>query len=210
MKRGFRSLALMIGLGLALIACGGAPPPPPAPVAVAPALPTPEPAPAAALVADFASADRFNALGGEFGAWASDDPKSVAEEEVIPGAGSAGTGAWRIRYDISTPGSFCGAWMRLQGFDASRSNHLTLALRGEGEFTRDMIVELKVGREGALTVGKYTLRGITDQFQTFTIPLRQFSGLSAFNPLYELTFVFNEQTAPVRKGTILVDRIAFE
>jgi hypothetical protein len=219
MKRRLFGLVLAIGFGLALMACGGSSTPPPTPAAVAPSAPSPatSPEPAASeaastatLIADFKSVDRFNALGGEFGAWASDNPVSVSEEEVVGGQGTAGTGAWRLRYDISTPGSYCGAWMRLQGFNASQAKQLAIALRGDGDFTRDMIVELKVGREGAVTVGRYILRGITNQFQTFTIPLNQFAGLTTFSPLYELTFVFDEQTCPVRKGTILIDRITIE
>lgn len=198
-------------------ACGGSKPaeaPAPAPIvqAAAPAAPAPAPQMKPVLIADFATADKKNALGGEFGAWASDKPAPVGKsmEEVLSGAGEGGTGAWKITYDISNPGSYSGTWMRLASLDASAAKNLVISVKGEGEFSPDFIVELKVGEGPAQKVGRYVVKGVTKDYAKVTIPLSGFAGLTDFKPLYELTFVYDDQTCPVKKGTYLVDHIELQ
>lgn len=213
--RHYGSALALAAIVLSAAACGQKPAEPAPAVAPAPAPPVEAPAPPAAAAsmvwADFASADRKNALGAEFGAWASGEPQSVSSDEIIMGAGSNGSGAWKLNYDISTPGSYCGLWMKLNGFDASSYKNYVITLKGEGTFSPDIIVELKSGEGAAQQVGRYTIRGITNEYKTFTIPLTAFSGLNTRSGLSEATVVLDPQVAPsVKKGSYLIDSIGLE
>lgn len=211
----FGGTIALAAITLSLVACGQKPAEPAPAVAPAPAPPVEAPAPPATATsmvwADFASADRKNALGAEFGSWASSEPQSVASDEVIMGAGLNGSGAWKLNYDISTPGSYCGLWMKLNGFDASSYKNYVITLKGEGTFSPDIILELKAGEGAAQQVGRYTLRGITNEYKTFTVPLTAFTGLNTRSDLTEATIVLDPQVAPsVKKGSYLIDSIGIE
>ncbi len=213
--RQYGSAVALTAVVLAAAACGQKPAEPAAvaPVAEPPAAVAPAPAPVAAkmVLADFSSADRKNALGAEFGAWASGEPLATSSDEIVMGAGSNGTGAWKLTYDISTTGSYCGLWMKLNGFDASSYKNYVITLKGEGTFSPDIIVELKSGEGAAQQVGRYTIRGITNEYKSFTVPLTAFSGLNSLAGLSEATIVLDPQVAPtVKKGTYLIDSIGLE
>lgn len=216
----FAATRLLGPLGILLTglaaACGG----PAAPLGAPPEMPavttTVQPAEtiitdsrvAPALVAGFKPGSNRNELGGEFGTWSANGANVT--DAVEPGAGRDGASAWRVDYDIAPSGSYGGVWMRLMNIDARPARTLTLALRGNGEFAPQFRVELKAGQPGALTVGRATLSGITDQYKTFTVPLAQFAGLGDTGALYELTVVLDQQAGPVTRGTYYFDCIAFE
>ncbi len=200
-------------LALVAVACGGSTPAPTAPIATpAPAAtpvaePAAAPAPAAGgtMVANFDSQDRVSALGGEFGSWASaaPDPAATCLEELVGGS-------WKISYDISKEGSYCGTWMKMKGFDATPFKNLVIRVKGEGQFSPTFIVELKTGEGAALKVARRVVSGVTSEWQNISIPLAEFKDLPSLQGLSELTTVYDMQTCPVRKGTYLIDSINFE
>jgi len=165
----------------------------------------PEPPPAATefVIADFNSAERKNALGGEFGAWASADDQPVAKcaDELIGGA-------WKISYDITNEGSYCWLWMKLNNLDGSQYKNLIIVVKGEGEFSSKFFVELKT--DNGARVSRATVDGVTTDWKTITIPLSQFKELPSLQGLSELTTVFDNQIASVKKGTILIDTISLQ
>ncbi len=216
MMRGRAVVATVSAVSAVLVvsACGGSKPaevPPPiqstAPVAEEKAAPAPEPERPAVVVADFATGDRKNALGGEFGAW---QHEAKSSEEVVAGAGADKTGAWKITYDITPPGSFSGAYMKLANLDASSAKNFVISVKGEGDFSPDFILELKTGEGAAQKTGRHVIKGVTKEYRKIEIPLTSFAGLMEFKPLSELAIVFDEQTCPVKTGTYYIDTIEFQ
>jgi len=216
-RRGYRWA--LSGALLLAAACGGAAP---APSPTPPAMPAPEAAPApgaeaaapgalpegALLVADFNAAGNMNALGGEFGAWASakPDPDAKSVDAVDPTAGAGGTGGWKIDYDISKDGSYCGTWLRLKDLDGTKYKTFRLSVKATASGPVDFIVELKTN--GGQNVGRYVVRGVGADWKVVEVPLTAFN-LPSLKPMYEFTTVFDKQTTSVKTGSIVIDDIAF-
>lgn len=157
-------------------------------------------------IADFESGDRRNLLDGEFGAWASTNPNGFSSDVVVPGKGYKNSLGWRIEYDITTPGTFSGTWMKLGGLPFKKDGMLFFRIRGDGAFAPSCIVELKSGGQ----VGRVPVKGIGKGWTLVGIPLKSFSGLGDAESLTEMTFVFDQQTCSVKKGAYVVDDIAIE
>lgn len=222
-------VAAMVLTGM-LVGCGGsksvAPPPaPPAPpkvetpVAKKPGTQETKATPADAapsgavkILSDFNSFERVNTIGGGFGGWNSTEPQpeAVVEEKIEDGVGPDGSPAWKISYDISTPGSFCGSWMKLNDFDARSYSYLAFDIKGEGTYPTRVKCELK--NENNANVGRTMITGISDQWQRKRIPLAKFKrALGNLNHLSEWVLVMDEAAVgKVKAGTILVDNVAFE
>lgn len=208
------SLIVICIMAVFVIGCGGSQTPAPtAPIApqqeVSSPAPQPEPEPApqpqttGTMIADFNTSDHINALGGEFGAWESkgDAPEAHCIESIV-------NGTWKIDYDISNSGSYCGTWMKLNGTDGSKYQNLVIIAKGEGAFTPTFIVELKT--DNGAKISRQKIEGLTSEWKTFKIALSSFRELPSLVGLYELTTVFDMQTCPIKKGTILIDSISLE
>jgi len=163
------------------------------------------------LVADFDAGEKPNNIGGNFGAWdkdPSDLTQGCAEAfDINNKAGDKGFGM-KIDYDVdSTNPAYNGFWMFLQNLDASMYNNLEFDVKGDqtAGFTIVFKVELKNPNE----VGKYYVTGITDQWQTIKIPLKELRGISQFNDLTEFVIVFEDRIASNKDGVIYIDNIRF-
>jgi hypothetical protein len=160
------------------------------------------------MVADFDSGHKPNNLGGEFGCWIKDpgDPMQGCIESFDRGAKG---NALRIIYSVdSDKPAFGGLWMRLQNLDAAKFD--TLALRVKGDAGMGYTKVFKVELKDAMDVSShYYVRGITDQWQDITIPLKDFEGMANPRKLKELVLVIEDTTATAKRGVIYLDDVRF-
>lgn len=164
------------------------------------------------LVDDFDRGTKPNALGGDFGSWDKDpsDPTQKCTIAFDKAAAFGGVGySLKLDYDVDSPNpAYNGFWMKLQGTDLSTYKKLTFYIKGDVSrgFTKDVKVELKNGKE----VGRYLLKGVTDQWQQVSIPLKEFDGLTEWKGMTEFVVVFDDLTSNPKVGTLYLDEIAFE
>ena len=164
------------------------------------------------LVDDFNRGEKPNALGGDYGAWNKDesDPtqkcmNSFDKPNAYGGAGDA----LKLYYDVDSPNpAYNGFWMKLQGTSVGGYKNLVLYVKGDSGrgYTPQIKLELKNGSE----VGKYLLKGITDEWQQVSIPLKDFVGISDWSHMTEFVVVFDDLTSTKKVGTIYLDEISFE
>lgn len=207
---------LMVGCGLAFLVCL---------VSSANA--------ATLVVADFDKGEKPNNIGGDFGAWNKDIDDDTQgcwdafESDIKHGREGY---AMRLEYDVESPRpAYNGFWMKLQNQDASKYDKLTFWIKGDETvgFSPKIKVELKNSKG---EVAKYTVEGITKDWQQITIPLGQKSaaigstfksegGLAMITPkaaiadlnsLTEFVLVFDDITCAGKKtGTVYLDDVAF-
>jgi opacity protein-like surface antigen len=164
------------------------------------------------LVDDFNRGEKPNALGGDYGAWNKDesDPTQRCTNSFDKANAYGGAGyALRLDYDVDSPNpAYNGFWMKLQGTNVSGYKNLVLYVKGDASrgYTPQIKLELKNGRE----VGKYLLKGITDDWQQVSIPLQEFAGITDWSSLTEFVVVFDDLTSTKKVGTIYLDEISFE
>ena len=165
------------------------------------------------LVDDFDRGEKPNALGGDFGAWDKDpsDPTQKCTNAFDKEHAYGGVGyALRLDYDVDSPNpAYNGFWMKLQKTDVTSYKKLTLYVRGDQAkgFTNQIKLELKNSKK---EVGRYLLKGLTEQWQKVTIPLSQFVGITDWKGMDEFVVVFDDITSTKKAGTIYLDEIAFE
>lgn len=163
---------------------------------------------ASQLIADFEMIGEFNNVGGKYGAWASGppDPAGKCAVELSP-EGEGGGAALKILYDITTPGSYGGIWMHLNGFDASKDTCFVLSARTP-DAGPDFFVELKdsAGRN----VSRAKVSGVGKAWTKVCLPMSAFDKLKNPGDLYELALVFDQNVCSVKKGTYIIDNIRFE
>ena len=165
------------------------------------------------LIDDFDKGEKPNALGGDFGSWDKDpsDPTQKCtiafdKENAFGGVGYS----LRLNYDVDSPNpAYNGFWMKLQGTNISTYKKLSLYVKGDAGrgYTPQIKLELK-NTKGE--VGRYLLKGLTDQWQQVSIPLKDFVGLSDWSSMTEFVVVFDDITSTKKVGTIYLDEISFE
>ena len=164
------------------------------------------------LVDDFNRGEKPNALGGDYGAWNKDesDPTQKCTNSFDKPNAYGGAGyALKLDYDVDSPNpAYNGFWMKLQGTNVTGYKSLVLYVKGDAGrgYTAQIKLELKNGSE----VGKYILKGLTDDWQQVSIPLKEFAGLSDLSGLTEFVVVFDDLTSTKKVGTIYLDEISFE
>lgn len=163
------------------------------------------------LVDDFDRGEKPNALGGDFGAWDKDpnDATQTASLSFDKANAFGGVGySLKIDYDVDSPNpAYNGLWSKLEGADLRSYKKLTFYVKGDKEagYTPAFKIELKNGKE----VGRYVLKGVTDQWKRVSIPLSEF-GLKDLRGMTEFVIVFDDVTADPKTGTIYLDEVAFE
>ena len=164
------------------------------------------------LVDDFNRGEKPNALGGDFGSWDKDpnDPTQRCAISFDKANAYGGVGySLKIDYDVDSPNpAYNGFWMDLKSSNLSTYKKLTLYVKGDTVrgFTPQIKLELKNGKE----VGHYLLKGMTDQWQPVSIPLKDFTGLTDWSAVKELVVVFDDLTSTKKVGTIYLDEVSFE
>ncbi len=164
------------------------------------------------LVDDFDRGEKPSALGGDFGSWDKDpsDPTQKCTIAFDKSGAFGGAGySLRLDYDVDSPNpAYNGFWMKLQGIDLTTYKNLSLYVKGDSSrgYTTQIKLELKNGKE----VGRYLLKGITDQWQQVTVPLKDFVGLTEPKGMTEFVVVFDDITSTKKVGSVYLDEITFE
>lgn len=117
--------------------------------------------------------------------------------------------ALRIDYDVDSPQpAYNGIWFKLGEIDLSDYKYLVLWIKGDQErgFTRHFKIELKnsYGEKGI-----YYITDITSNWKEFIVPLNKLMGISRFDRMRELVFVFEDWRVTKKEGVIYVDDIYF-
>ena len=158
------------------------------------------------MVADFDSGHKPNNIGSDFGCWIKDpgDPMQGCNESFDRGAKG---NALRIIYSVdSDKPAFGGLWMRLQNLDAAKFD--TLALRVKGDAGMGYTKVFKVELKDAMDVSShFYVRGVTDQWQDITIPVKDFEGMANTRKLKGLVLVIEDTTATAKRGVIYIDDV---
>jgi hypothetical protein len=167
--------------------------------------------PGVILVAHFNEKENKGPLG-PFGAW-SKDPNDFTQfcyDSFSPLEKRGNKGySLRIDYDVDSPNpAFNGIWFKLGGVDLSNYKYLILWVKGDEKrgFTQHFKIELKNGRGEK---GIYYLTGIDNRWKEFKIPLNKFMGISSFDDMQEMVFVFEDWRVSKKEGTLYVDDIYF-
>ena len=189
-----------VGLGV-LVGC-----------AVALFVSAPSSAAAMLLVDDFDRGEKPNALGGDFGSW-DKDPSDPTQRCTIAfdkanAFGNAGY-SLRLDYDVDSPNpAYNGFWMKLQNTNLTAYKTVSFYVKGDDArgYTPQIKLELKNGSE----VGRYLLKGISNDWQKVSIPLKDFAGLTDWGSMTEFVIVFDDITSTKKVGTIYIDEILFE
>ena len=165
------------------------------------------------VIADFDSGSKPNNVGGDFGAWNKDEADTTQwcknDFDSTVKHGDKGF-SMRLEYCVDSPNpAYNGFWMKLQNTDASKYNKLSFWIKGDetAGFSTKVKLEVKNSKE---EVGKYTITGITKDWQEIVVPLNQLAGLTDLTSLTEFVVVFDDMTcAAKKKGTIYIDDVAF-
>lgn len=172
-----------------------------------------------------------NYAGGISGSWKLNpkDIKSYCKSSVVkmPGLKNSKK-CLKLDYSLEgEEGTMTGYWTKLKMFDARNYDHFEFDVKGDSEagFTTQFRVELKrfkdAQKKNKLT-GMRTIRNITDQWKTVSIPLVRFNGLYdktmeevwedpdiSIKDLDEMVIVFHERQVSSKKGVIYLDNIRF-
>jgi hypothetical protein len=164
------------------------------------------------VVDDFDSGRKPNRLGGDFGSWNKDpdDPTQYCRNgfDKANAFGKVGY-SLRLDYDVDSPNAaYNGFWSKLQNLDLRPYKQLSFYIKGDASkgYPEQVKVELKSERE----TGRYLVKGITEQWQKVSIPLKDFTGLSDTTKMTEFVLVFDDVSAVRKTGTVYIDDIAFE
>jgi hypothetical protein len=161
------------------------------------------------MIADFNAGEKPNNIGGNFGAW-DKDPGDLTQScrETFDMATKVGDKGFSMRldYDVDSPNpAYNGFWMFLQNIDATPYNQIAFDVKGDKDkgFTQVFKVELKNPNE----VGRYYATGVTDEWTTVKIPIRDFRGISDISDLTEFVIVFEDRIASNKEGILYLDNI---
>lgn len=165
------------------------------------------------IVDDFEGAAQTNRLKGPNGAFSNPDTEhcKILLVEVAGGTGS--NHALQLNYDVTTEGAYGGYWSALMAVNAKGYNAICLRIRPTGN-----IPNLLVGIRHAATrvdvkvpIGPYCTEPDSRGWCAVRIPLSAFigRGLTDLRLLDTFSLTF-ENRSGIRRGTLLVDDIAFE
>jgi len=164
------------------------------------------------IVADFNKGDKPSNIGGDFGSWEINPADktqscviSFSKDEKVGGEGYS----LKIDYDVDSENpAWNGVWFKLNGIDVSGYKNLNFYIKGDKKrgFTKVIKLELK-NEEGE--IGKYYLTDITENWKRYSIPIKNFIGITNFKKMKEFVIVFEDIKATKKVGTIYIDNIYF-
>ncbi|MBU9889511.1 MAG: CIA30 family protein, partial [Candidatus Omnitrophica bacterium] len=95
----------------------------------------------------------------------------------------------------------------LNGEDATAYNTLNFSVKGDAKagYTKRIKVELKDMNNKP---SAYIVSGITDQWQTISIPFEKFRRIEKWNSLNEFVIVFDDINSTPKTGSILIDQVS--
>lgn len=143
----------------------------------------------------------FNS-GATISAWSSfpPDPRASCSTMIRPSGGADGSSVWLISYDVSVPGSFCGATLELGGKELRGNNTVKLKILGHPKTATATISmrTLKGGNEGA---SQLKVTATPGSWRTVEIPI------TSSLPIQEIAIAINHETTETKTGMILIDDI---
>jgi len=145
---------------------------------------------------------------GSFGAWDKnpDDFTQNCFDSFSPLVKRGPSGySLRIDYDVDSPNpAFNGVWFKLGGINLNEYKYLILWARGDEKrgFTRHFKLELK---NASGEKGVYYITDIDKSWKEYKVPFDKFMGISSFNNMQELIFVFEDWRVTSKEGTIYID-----
>jgi len=148
---------------------------------------------------------------GDFGAWDKDpqDMTQMCEINLISEIKRGDKGkALEIKYDVDSDNpAFNGVWFKLNDIDLSEYKALVFWAKGDVNkgASENFKVELKTDQQ----VGLAEIMGITTEWKQFILPLDKFVGISGFDSMKELIFVFEDWAVSDKEGVLFVDDIYF-
>jgi hypothetical protein len=165
------------------------------------------------VIADFDTGDKPNNIGGDFGAW-DKDPNDETQSAGIEFAAEDAIGdelgySLQLSYDVDSPNpAYNGFWMNLNNLDATAYNALTFYLKGDDAqgYTQRVKIELKDSGKAS----PFILRGVTGEWQKFSIPLEKFRQIKDWSALTEFVVVFDDINSNPKVGGLFLDHVAFE
>lgn len=163
------------------------------------------------VVADFDTGDKPNNLGGDFGGWDKDPNDETQGTQMAfepdDALGDPSGYAIRLDYDVDSPNpAYNGFWMKLNGEDATKFNTINFYVKGSGNFTKRVKLELK---DMTNKPSPYIVSGITDQWQKISIPFEKFRRITDWSSMNEFVVVFDDINSNPKTGTILIDQVTF-
>jgi len=159
------------------------------------------------VIADFDSCSGVTEQGGAMGA--AYDPSS-GDKLVESYVQEAGRGCIaRLEYSIVGWSAF---WIKLQGADLSPYSQLVFDIKADPQENVPGRVKIELKRAGGKEVSILYISGITTDWQTMSVNLRDFGPsyadpLSSFTDMEELVFTF-EASQSGKTGVIYLDNIA--
>ncbi|MDP8233468.1 MAG: glucoamylase family protein [Candidatus Saelkia tenebricola] len=150
--------------------------------------------------------------GCSFGAW-DKDPDDFTQNcfdsfSPLVKKGEKGY-SLRIDYDVDSPNpAFNGIWFKLENKNLNDYRYLVLSAKGDKKrgFTKHFKLELK-NTQGEK--GIHYLTDLEDDWKQYVIPLNKFMGISEFDKMQELIFVFEDWRVTDKEGTIYIDDAYF-
>lgn len=162
------------------------------------------------LIADFDSWAEINNLGGKFNAW-SGNPADERQgcKVAITDSERVGTkgNSVRLMYNVDSPkAAFVGMSMNVMNTDWTQYKYLVLSVKGDAEagFTPRFKVELK-NKKGES--GVYIITGLTNEWQQIGIPVNEFMGITRFEQVKEISFVFDDMRCNPLVGVVYLDNV---
>ncbi len=164
------------------------------------------------LIADFNHSGHQTNTGHPFGAWDSDpgDPTQYCRVRLVENERIGQTGfSLMLEYDVDSPNpAYNGFWMKLPQVRLRRYGALSFDIKGDRAkgYTHRLVLELK----GNSQVARYTLGGISDEWQRVRLPLWDFENVESVREASEFVIVLEDQDVTQRVGTLYLENIRFE
>jgi len=117
-------------------------------------------------------------------------------------------GPIRIRYNLEAPYPPVKAFsLSIPEIDAAKYDRLNFAIRGFSE-GRPGIVKVVIRNQKNETAS-YFVQGVELEWQKFSIPLKDFTQITDWSTLKDVTFVFESWNVVNTKGVVLIDDVSF-
>lgn len=161
------------------------------------------------VIADFDTGDKPTNIGGDFGAWdkdPNDDTQgTVMSFEPEDALGDPAGYAIKLDYDVDSPNpAYNGFWMKMNGQDASGYNAISFYLKGKGQFTKRVKIELK---DMSNKPSPYMVTGITEEWKKIVIPFEKFRRIADWSSMNEFVLVFDDINSSPKTGTVYIDHL---
>ncbi|HOW36070.1 MAG TPA: hypothetical protein PL155_06635 [Candidatus Omnitrophota bacterium] len=114
----------------------------------------------------------------------------------------------RIKYDLREPFPQVSSFsIPIPKINASKYSRLTFSIRGLDEGTPGMMKVVLKNKKNEVSF--YFIKGVGEKWQKFSIPLSEFSKITDWYNLTDVSFVFEAWNAEDKRGAVLIDDVCF-